>query len=189
MANPKQCLPLNAGIRTLLFGLLLVICQGAFSQSKYIKRYRSIADSLSEIYKIPASVILGVAILESGSGTSRNSKLLNNHFGIVGKNDLLKTKNIKTRYKQFPDVLASYVDFCKIIKKKKFYKKLKDNKDHTLWVDAISKAGYSEIPEYWRRKVLETIKKNKLSVPVDAIANKKIKSAALHKFPAEAIAK
>ena len=108
--------------------------------------------------------MLGVAILESGSGTSRNCKLLNNHFGIVGKNDLLKTKGVKTRYKQYPDALASYVDFCKVIKKKKLYKKLKDNMDHRLWVDAISKAGYSEIPEYWRTKVLETIRKNKLSV-------------------------
>ncbi len=122
------------------------------------------ADSLSEVYKIPASVILGVALLESGSGGSRNCKLLNNHFGIVGKNNLLKTKGIKTRYKQYPDSLASYVDFCKVIKKKKFYKKLKKNKDYKLWVDAISKTGYSEVPDYWKTKVLETIKKNKLSV-------------------------
>jgi flagellum-specific peptidoglycan hydrolase FlgJ len=122
------------------------------------------ADSLSSAYGVPASIILGVAILESGSGTSRNCKLLNNHFGIVGKNDLLKTKGIKTRYKQYPDSLASYVDFCKVIKKKNFYKKLKNNNDYKLWADAISKAGYSEVPEYWKTKVLETIKKNKLAV-------------------------
>lgn len=121
------------------------------------------ADSLSSVYKVPTSIILGVAILESGSGTSRNCKLLNNHFGIVGKNNLLKTKKIKTRYKQYSDSLASYVDFCRLMTKKKFYKKLKDNSDYKLWADAISKAGYSEIPEYWRTKVLETIRKNKLS--------------------------
>jgi flagellum-specific peptidoglycan hydrolase FlgJ len=115
------------------------------------------------VYGVPTSIILGVAILESGAGKSRNCKLLNNHFGIVGKNDLLKTKNIKTRYKQYTDSRASYIDFCKLMRKKKFYKKLKDNNDYKLWVDAISRAGYSEIPDYWKQKVLETIKKNKLS--------------------------
>jgi Bax protein len=89
--------------------------------------------------------------------------LLNNHFGIVGKNDLLKTKRIKTRYKQYRDSLASYVDFCKLMTKKRFYKDLRDNSDYSLWVDAISKAGYSEIPDYWKTKVLEMIRKNKLS--------------------------
>jgi Bax protein len=56
------------------------------------------------------------------------------------------------------------VDFCKLMKKKKFYKKLKGNMDYKIWVDAISKVGYSEVPDYWKKKVLETIKKNKLSV-------------------------
>lgn len=143
--------------------LFLTFAVTSFGQSKYIRKYRPMADSLSSVYGVPTSIILGVAILESGSGTSRNCKLLNNHFGIVGKNDLLKTKRIKTRYKQYPDSLASYVDFCKLMTKKKFYKKLKDNSDHKLWADAISKAGYSEIPEYWKTKVLETIKKNKLT--------------------------
>ncbi len=136
-----------------------------FSQSKYVKKYRPVADSLGKEYGIPPSIILGVAILESGSGTSRNSKLLNNHFGIVGKNNLLKTNGIKSRYKQYPNVIASYVDFCKLLKRKKFYKNLKNNKNHTLWVDAISKAGYSEVPEEWKKRVLATIRKNKLAAP------------------------
>ena len=142
----------------------LFACQPAFSQSRYVKKYRPVADSLSSVYGVPTSVILGVAILESGSGTSRNCKLLNNHFGIVGKNDLLKTKRIKSRYKQYTDSMASYVDFCRLMTKKKFYKKLKDNNDYSLWVEAISAAGYSEIPDYWKQKVLETIRKNKLAV-------------------------
>jgi Bax protein len=163
ITNPPAAITVSARTKLILGALLLIICQSAFAQSKYIRKYRPMADSLSEVYKIPTSVMLGVAILESGSGTSRNCKLLNNHFGIVGKNNLLKTKGVKTRYKQYPDALASYVDFCKVIKKKRFYKKLKDNMDYKLWIDAISKAGYSEVPDYWKTKVLETIKKNKLS--------------------------
>ncbi|MEI9911305.1 MAG: glucosaminidase domain-containing protein [Bacteroidota bacterium] len=110
-----------------------------------------------------ASVMLGVAIMESGSGTSRNCKLLNNHFGIIGKNNLLKTKGVKSRYKQYPDAMASYVDFCRLMTKKKFYKKLKGNMDHKLWADAISKAGYSEIPAIWKQRLLDIIRKNKLA--------------------------
>lgn len=162
-ANSKTRQLDNILAKALLLTCFVVTSQVVFAQSKYVTKYRPLADSLSEAYGIPTSIILGVAILESGSGTSRNSKLLNNHFGIVGKNNLLKTKNIKSRYKQYPDVSSSYVDFCKLIAKKKFYKKLKDNGDYKLWTDAISKAGYSEIPDYWKKKVLETIRKNKLS--------------------------
>jgi len=150
-------------VRFLLVLLLVSLSPALFAQSKYVRKYRPLADSLSSVYGVPTSIILGVAILESGAGTSRNCKLLNNHFGIVGKNDLLKTKRIKTRYKQYHDSLASYVDFCRLMTKKRFYKKLKDNTDYKLWADAISKTGYSEIPDYWKTKVLETIRKHKLT--------------------------
>ena len=133
------------------------------SQTKYVKKYRPLADSLESEYGIPAAVILGVAIIESSSGTSRNCKLLNNHFGIVGKNSLLKTKNILTRYKQYPTSTASYIDFCKVLKKKKFYKKLKGNLNYHLWLDAISKAGYSEVPSIWKQRITTAIQRNKLT--------------------------
>ena len=51
----------------------------------------------------------------------------------------MKTKGIKSAYKQYDNVAESYKDFCKVVKKKKFYKKLKGNKDYKTWVDEISK--------------------------------------------------
>ncbi|MBC7950022.1 MAG: glucosaminidase domain-containing protein [Chitinophagaceae bacterium] len=153
----------SSSIRLSALLIILLLCLQAPAQSKYVKKFRPKADSLSEKYGIPASVILGIAIMESGSGTSRNCKLLNNHFGIIGKNDLLKTKNIKTRYKQYPDAHASYLSFCNLMTRKKFYKKLKGNMDHQQWADAISKAGYSEIPEIWKDRLLNIIRKNKLA--------------------------
>ncbi|RYY61613.1 MAG: muramidase [Chitinophagaceae bacterium] len=133
------------------------------AQSKYVKKYRPIADSLASVYGIPSSIILGVAILESGSGTSRNAKLLNNHFGIVGKNNLLKTKKIRTRYKQYATVAASYADFCGMLSRKKYYTRLKGTKDTKTWIDAIAKAGYSEAPLEWKKRITATIRKNKLA--------------------------
>ena len=148
----------------LLPAFISLALSSGFSQSpKFIKKFQPLADSLSAEYGIPASVILGVSIIESGSGTSRNCKLLNNYFGIIGKNDLHKTKGIKTRYKQYPDATASFEHFCHVIKKRKFYKKLKGNKDYRLWIDAISKSNYSEIPDIWKERVLAAIRRNKLS--------------------------
>jgi Bax protein len=147
----------------LFAALLLFALQPASSQSKYIRKYRPIADSLSEIYGIPTSVLLGIAIIESGAGSSRNCKLLNNHFGIKGKNDLLKTKGIRTAYKQYPDGRSSYVAFSKLMARKKFYPKLKGNMDHSLWLDAISKSGYSTVPDEWKRNITAAIRKHKLT--------------------------
>lgn len=155
---------IRLGARAAVLLIFLLAGQAGFSQSKYVTRFKPLADSLSRVYGIPSSVILGVAVLESGSGTSRNSKLLNNHFGIVGKNNLMKTKGIRSVYKQYPSVYASYLDFCRLLSRRKYYQKLKGNTNHKLWVEAMSKAGYSEVPEDWKNKVLTTIRKNKLAV-------------------------
>jgi len=145
----------------LLIGLFLS-SSSTFSQTAYVKKYQPLATELSEEYGIPIAVILGIAIHESGSGTSRNAKLLNNHFGVKGKNKLQKEKGIYSAYKQYDDVKDSYKDFCKIIKKKKFYSGLKGNRDYTIWIEAISRAGYSVITTVWKERVLSTIRKNKL---------------------------
>ena len=148
-------------------GLILLIAllsfQNGLGQSRYVKQYKPIADSLSKVYGIPTSVMLGVAIIESGAGKSRNCKLLNNHFGIKGKNDLLRTHGIKSSYKQYKDGRSCYVAFCKLISRKKFYPKLKGSTDHIAWLEAISKAGYSTVPEEWKRNITAAIRKHKLA--------------------------
>jgi len=157
--NPR---PLYFPALLLTLSLALISLLGV-AQTKYVKKYRPLADSLEKEFGIPASVILGVAIIESSSGTSPNCKLLNNHFGIVGKNKVFKTKRIRTRYKQYPDSRASYIDFCKVLSRKKFYKKLKGNLNYHLWLDAISKSGYSEVPSIWKQRITSAIQRNKLT--------------------------
>jgi len=153
----------HAWLATIFAVIMVFVCSFSAAQTKYVKKYRPLADSLAREFGIPAAVILGVAIIESSSGTSRNCKLLNNHFGIVGKNKLFKTKNIHTRYKQYNDGRASYIDFCKVLKKKKFYKKLKGNLNYHLWLEAISKSGYSEVPSIWKQRISTAIQHNKLT--------------------------
>lgn len=142
---------------------LFISCTLSGQSRTFVQRYRPMVDSLSDAYGIPSAVILGIAIIESASGTSRNCKLLNNFFGMEGKNNLRKTKGIKTRYKQYPDAAASFADFCRLMTRKKFYKKLKGNMNDKLWIDAISKAGYSEAPALWKQRVNATIRKHRLS--------------------------
>lgn len=166
MTGKQHSTKLATGIRRgiVVWGILVMMAvQPVFSQAKYIQQYRPLADSLQEVYGIPAGVMLGVAIIESGSGTSRNAKLLNNHFGIVGKNNLLKTKGIKSRYKQYASPAASYVGFCQMLSRKKFYAKLKGNMDYKQWLDAMAKARYSEAPVEWKKRITAAIRKHKLA--------------------------
>ena len=120
----------------------MVAATNGLSQSAYVKKWQPLAEHLREDYGIPVAVILGIAIHESGSGTSKHAKLLNNHFGIKGKNKLLKEKGIRSAYKQYDNVEECYEHFCKIIKKKKFYHKQKI--DAAKWfIDAIKQRQHT----------------------------------------------
>ena len=149
----------------LLFTLLFGAVQSNAQVHTYIKKYKPLAVKLSAEYDIPVSIILGVSIIESGSGKSKNCRLLNNFFGIVGKNSLRhsKTSTYHSMFKEYPNAEASFRDFCHKMAKKKFYVKLKGNDDYHAWVAAMSKSGYSQYPALWRKNVLSVIKQYKLA--------------------------
>ena len=129
---------------------------------QYIAKYKPIVAQLSEEYGIPVSVVTAISIIESGAGKSRNCRLLNNHFGITGKNNLKKTKGIKSKFKQYDTAEDSFRDFYRMIAKKKYYKKLKGNVNYKPWHDAMAKAGYSTQPETWKKLMTNAIKNYKL---------------------------
>lgn len=143
--------------KKILFVFFILFQTIAYSQKAYIKTYKPLADSLAKVYQIPVKVILAIAIIESSSGTSRNAKLLNNHFGIVGKNNLMKTKKIKTMYKQYASAYESYLYFIKVICKKKYYQELKGDSSCEKWVRAMSLQGYSIHPDSWRKVIMKTV--------------------------------
>jgi len=150
----------------MLVGSLLGYQNECIAQQSIIKNYildhKILAGILSETYGIPSSVILSVAIVESSAGESEVAHVLNNHFGMAGKNDYVNRNGNKSRYKQYDNEIESYIDFCIYISNRKFYDKLKDKKDSRMWVKAISRCGYSEEPEAWEQKVMHTILVNKL---------------------------
>jgi Bax protein len=149
-------------IKLILFCLLLFsanICLAQEATTKYIKKHLSIASKLSQQWGIPTSIILGVSILESGSGTSVNCKQLNNYFGVKGHNHLKKRH---TKYKQYASAQDSFDDFCSILSRKKFYWRLKDNMDYHLWLRDMNKSKYAGAKEVWIKRVKLIIEKNKL---------------------------
>jgi Bax protein len=131
--------------------------------ARYIEKYRGIADSLSEEFGIPASIILGVAVVESSAGAGQAVKALNNHFGITGKNHLARKGKPHSRYKQYTCARESFRDFCKMVSKKRFYEKTRCNPDPKVWLKAMSACHYSQIPAEWQKRVLTVIKSYNLN--------------------------
>lgn len=141
--------------------LLLPFCANG-QVDNYIVNHRIVANVLSVRYGIPASIILAVAVVESAAGQSDNARVLKNHFGIVGKNEFVNRFGHKSRYKQYYHEIESYIDFCNIVSRKKYYRKLSYTSNISNWIHAMSHAGYSEEPETWEKKIFGIISTYKL---------------------------
>lgn len=150
-----------------MLGILLLTANMAFSQrsaTRYVDKYKPTAIRIMNETGIPASVILGVAMLESGMGTSRNAKLLNNHFGIVGRNSLHKKKGVtyRSRYKEFVHAEESFNYFARLLARKKWYPGLKGQTEYKLWLKHMNHGGYSTAGQEWVKRVSGMINRYKL---------------------------
>ncbi len=129
----------------------------------YMTKYSSLCVALGDSFSIPPSIILAVAITESGAGTSRNTRVLNNHFGLKAGKQLRSIKGIKTRFRDYETDTASFYDFCLYLTRRKFYPTLKGNFDYNAWLNAMAKSGYSGSPTAWKAKIKTNITKYKLT--------------------------
>ena len=149
--------------KLLLFSGLIVFTTVVSAQKAiktYIKKYESLAVEKAVEHKIPASIILGVSIIESAGGKSLICKALNNFFGIKGKNwSSQKKMGYKSAYKEYETDDASFEHFCQIIRNKKFYKKLKGSDDYKEWLNEMNKASYASAKEKWVKDIVQTIEK------------------------------
>ena len=137
----------------------LCIGQKHVSIESYINSYLPMAKNLSDDYGIPVAIILGVSTLESGSGTSKNCRQLNNFFGITGRNSLKKRHSV---YKQYATPEDSFRDFCNIVSRAKYYPKLKNKMDYSKWLTAMNHASYAGAKGIWISRVTSIIKKYRL---------------------------
>jgi flagellum-specific peptidoglycan hydrolase FlgJ len=127
------------------------------TESDYIIRYETLAKSLSVEFGIPYQVIMSIALVESGAGTTKLATQYHNHFGFVGKNPIARS-----RYKWYENAEQSYRDFCEKMASRKYYTQLRGNPNPKIWIHKISQMGYSAHPKQWKALLFKSIKRNKL---------------------------
>lgn len=144
-----------------LFFACLTFSSKAQTTEDYINAYAEHAQILMREYKVPASIILAVAIHESAAGTSKIARYLNNHFGIKGANS---NTEIRSSYKDYPTVAESYDHFIDFLQNRASFSSLfdkYDQYDYKNWARGIQRGGYAR-SRTWASQIVGIIKKNNL---------------------------
>lgn len=134
----------------------------AQTTAEYIAENVEYAQTLMREHKVPASVILAVAIHESASGTSKIARYLNNHFGIKGANS---NTEIRSSYRDYPSVRESYDSFLEFLKSRPSFEALfakYDQFDYRNWARGIQRGGYAR-SRTWASQIIWIIKRNDLT--------------------------
>jgi LysM repeat protein len=139
------------------------------TREEYIETYKDLAIKEMLEFKIPASIKLAQAILESGDGNSPLAKYAKNHFGIKCHKDwngptFYQDDDKKNEcFRKYHDVEESYRDHSLFLKERKWYAELFELKltDYKGWAYGLKKAGYATHPKY-AELLIEIIEKNEL---------------------------
>ena len=140
----------------------------AADYKEYINTYHKKAIQLQKKYKIPSSIILAQALLESQAGHSFLALAGNNHFGIKctdwrglcinkddeGKNDC---------FRKYLNVNESFEDHSRFLSERIYYKPLFKLKitDYKAWARGLKQCGYATDPQY-ATKLIHIIEQYKL---------------------------
>lgn len=139
---------------------------------QYIQLNSTLAVQEMHRAKIPASITLGQAILESKYGTSELALQANNHFGIKAepKWDSMDRHCIysyewsqkKERmypmlscFRRYDNIEASYVGHSNFLAQRPYYTNLftLDINDFEAWAHGLQKAGYATDPNYAKKLI------------------------------------
>lgn len=158
-----------------IFIALLLICATTFASAQnltreqYINKYKDIAIKQMQKHKIPASITLAQACLESNDGNSSLARKSNNHFGIKCNNgwkgkgvthDDDKKNECFRKYKKVED---SYTDHSYFLISGSRYSSLFDlpTNDYKVWAHGLKAAGYATNPNY-AKQLIDIIEKYQL---------------------------
>jgi flagellum-specific peptidoglycan hydrolase FlgJ len=129
----------------------------------YISKFDSLAIEVLNTYEIPASLVLGIALQESGAGTSKLCRINHNHFGVKGRVKSSKTKSgYASVYRKFETDEAAYLHFGEMLSRRKYYTALKGDMDYMKWLKAMKAAKYATSSS-WISHVDKMIKRYKLT--------------------------
>ena len=121
------------------------------SYERYINSYKNLALQQEQKYRIPASITLAQAILESGAGTSYLAKEANNHFGIKCQTDwqgarAYKDAEIRNEcFRKYNSITDSYEDHSKFLTERPRYAGLflLQKSDYRGWAKGLQEYGYA----------------------------------------------
>jgi len=137
------------------------------SQS-YIEKFKDNAVRIMHETGVPESIVLAVAMHESGNGNSKIARNLNNQFGVKGYDSHVYTydnKKVRTYYRKYNSVLESFQDFARIMTERKQFSHLAEtltHYDYTAWAKGIQRSGYCSSHK-WSAQVLAIIRKYNLN--------------------------
>ena len=122
----------------------------------YIETYKDVAQSNMKKYGIPASIILGQAILESGAGTAILSEQANNHFGIkchkdwLGESVKYDDDAIAECFRKYFNASDSFRDHALFLTAGSRYSSLfkLEKTDYMAWAKGLKAAGYATDVQY-----------------------------------------
>ncbi len=153
--------------------MLLLVAFAANGQNltrqQYINKYKDVAIRQMHKHKIPASIILAQACLESGDGNSTLARKANNHFGIKCHNGW-KGKAFKHDddakgecFRKYNDPVDSYTDHSYFLISGDRYNSLFDlpENDYKAWAHGLKAAGYATNPKY-AKLLIDIIEEYKL---------------------------
>ena len=127
----------------------------ASAKEQYIGEWKEIAIQQMELYKIPASITMAQAILESGSGQSELAKNANNHFGIKchswkGSSYTMDDDAKDECFRKYKNASKSFEDHSLFLTTRSRYDFLFDLNisDYKGWAKGLKKAGYATNPKY-----------------------------------------
>lgn len=142
----------------------------------YIAQFKNIAEANMAQYGIPASIILGQGILESGAGTGPLSKLANNHFGIkchkewTGASVKYDDDAAQECFRKYNQPDESYADHALFLTGRSWYASLfkLDKADYKAWARGLKAAGYATDPKYPEKliAIIERYQLNKYDAEV-----------------------
>jgi len=139
------------GCFLLEFALTLQAQRKVQSYADYINQYNYLAVKHKIKYKIPASITLAQALLESQAGLSELARASNNHFGIKCHADWTGEKVYRQDdipndcFRKYKTVEDSYEDHSKFLLQYPRYAVLftYDIRDYTSWAKGLQACGYA----------------------------------------------
>lgn len=135
---------------------VLTAAPGKMSRQEYIDKYASLAVRAMIDFRIPASITMAQACLESSDGNSELTRQSNNHFGIKCKSNWTgpsvrhNDDEANECFRKYRTAEESFRDHSNFITGSTRYGFLfnYDIRDYKRWAHGLRQAGYATDPSY-----------------------------------------